>query len=459
MLSMDIVENNPFKILDHCFEDLKNFSDIGPNSWIRLSNTTGHFIITGGVWGNIPGMQSMAATYRGEADPDQVMIANFKQFTHKITTAVLNIFSIGSATEDEEVKKKCFLMLVEAQQRFIYALKGKAKNPEGGLNGILKTYAIKKEIHQALEENISLIQSAVSKTFHNSRDWFQVEGKMCLDWSKEWGSEVKAEQAHADPSLLKYYANYTVPLAYNQARYYLPNSEWRPWDVIYTDDNGCALVLGGLPSIIHTLSGDTVRDDLKDFQTAGIKSILSVVEHFEMCSPGWVIDPISPEVWKENDIHQLELAVPDFGTTCLATIEKGVDFIHSEMDQGRSVYAHCKAGRGRSYMLTLCYLIKYGNLSLLQAMELVKAKRPQVNLESGDEKMESLHQFAYIYDPSFEYDPKFKLSTANAEGEAADEGFALLEVKMDPTEDQSEDANLIPQGPSGNPPSENCIVS
>lgn len=453
-------EYNPFEELDHCFQDLNNFASIGPNSWIRLSKKTGHFIQTGGIWGNLPGIQSLAATYRGEADPDCVMLENFQLFTDKITQAVLEIFKIGSMTEREDSRKMCFLKLVEAQQRFFYALRGKAKNPEGGLNGILATYAANPEIHESLSANINNIKIAVAEAFSKSRMWFDVDGRISLDWSKEWNSDEVNTQDPEAPSTWKYYTSYTIPLAYNQASYYLPNSNWRPWDVVYTHDNECKLVLGGLPCVINNLkSGETVRDDLKDFLEVGINSILSVVERFEMSSPGWVIDPITPEVWEKNGINQLELPVPDFGTTGLAAIEKGIDYIHQELSAGRSVYVHCKAGRGRSYMLVVCYLVKYGNLSLKQAMELVKARRPQVNLESGDEKMGSIHQFAYIYDPSFEYDPKFKLSTAKTEGKITEEGFTLLEATVDVGEDLPEQVESMPQSTDEGPTKENCIVS
>lgn len=436
----------PSDELNDCFIDLFNFAAIGPNSWITLCNKTNHFIQTGGVWGSIPGMQTLARTY--EIDPDFKMLEDFGQFTYKITRAVSYIFQLGRTNKDTKIKRSCFLRIVMVYQFFNYAYKGWPDNSEGGLRGILKTYAAKNEIYEPLRNHIGRIQEVITTNFKKARDWYKIDGKVCLDWSKE--SNVKnQEEASKAPSYWKYYTNYTIPLACNQACYYLPGSNWRPWDVIYSDHNGCKLVLGDLPSTIQ-FQGAIVRDDLKDFKEAGIGSILSVVEHFEITSPGWVIDPISPEIWQANGINQLELPVPDFNTTDLATIEKGVDYIHSEMSQGRSVYVHCKVGRGRSYMLTVCYLMKHVNLSLQEAMKLIKEKRPQVNLDSSDDKMLSIHLFACIYDPAFVYDSKMNLETADPKVDAPKE-FELLEVTVETAEEEAFE--------SQDPPQKNCIVS
>ncbi len=48
--------------------------------------------------------------------------------------------------------------------------------------------------------------------------------------------------------------------------------------------------------------------------------------------------------------------------------------------RGELVYVHCKAGRGRSTTLVLCYLVKEFGMTPAAALEMVRAKRHQVRL-------------------------------------------------------------------------------
>ena len=41
---------------------------------------------------------------------------------------------------------------------------------------------------------------------------------------------------------------------------------------------------------------------------------------------------------------------------------------------------HCKAGRGRSTTVVLCYLIKHKGMAPLEALAMVRGKRPQIHL-------------------------------------------------------------------------------
>ena len=52
-------------------------------------------------------------------------------------------------------------------------------------------------------------------------------------------------------------------------------------------------------------------------------------------------------------------------------------------ERGELTYVHCKAGRGRSTTLVLCYLIRQMRMSPDEAFEFVRTKRPQVCLAEG----------------------------------------------------------------------------
>ena len=55
-----------------------------------------------------------------------------------------------------------------------------------------------------------------------------------------------------------------------------------------------------------------------------------------------------------------------------------LEHIHKSLSSGETVLVHCFAGMSRSATIVACYLIKYTNMSLLNAIEFIKTKRPIV---------------------------------------------------------------------------------
>ncbi|GJY21234.1 putative dual specificity protein phosphatase DSP8 [Tanacetum coccineum] len=64
-------------------------------------------------------------------------------------------------------------------------------------------------------------------------------------------------------------------------------------------------------------------------------------------------------------------------------IFQAVEFIHRNASAGKTTYVHCKAGRGRSTTIVLCYLVKYKQMTPVAAYEYVKSIRPRVRLASS----------------------------------------------------------------------------
>lgn len=64
----------------------------------------------------------------------------------------------------------------------------------------------------------------------------------------------------------------------------------------------------------------------------------------------------------------------------LVDINQATDFIHRNASCGKITYIHCKAGRGRSTTIVLCYLVKYKNMTPAAAFEHVRSKRARVLL-------------------------------------------------------------------------------
>nr|CAB3495252.1 unnamed protein product [Digitaria exilis] len=90
------------------------------------------------------------------------------------------------------------------------------------------------------------------------------------------------------------------------------------------------------------------------------------------------------------------LYAPSFVNLCEAA-----DFIHSKnllnispdvtlyegnALSGKLTYVHCKAGRGRSTTVVICYLVQYKNMTPAEAYEHVRLRRPRVLLASAQWK-------------------------------------------------------------------------
>ena len=78
-------------------------------------------------------------------------------------------------------------------------------------------------------------------------------------------------------------------------------------------------------------------------------------------------------------IEQLRVPTIDFTAPSLASIQLGVAFIQQHVEQGHNVYVHCKAGRGRSATVALCWLMAHRDMTPEQAQEHLLAKRPHVH--------------------------------------------------------------------------------
>jgi atypical dual specificity phosphatase len=117
------------------------------------------------------------------------------------------------------------------------------------------------------------------------------------------------------------------------------------------------VLLGALP----------VASDAPAFQKMGITGVINMCEEY----PG----PLA--AYTQHGIEQLHLPTIDFVPPSDADVRRGVDFIEAHRARGGKVYVHCKAGRGRSATVVLCYLIARGH-SLEGGAQLMREKRPQI---------------------------------------------------------------------------------
>ncbi|KAK8474751.1 hypothetical protein V6N11_008836 [Hibiscus sabdariffa] len=61
-------------------------------------------------------------------------------------------------------------------------------------------------------------------------------------------------------------------------------------------------------------------------------------------------------------------------------------FIHENASVGKTTYVHCKAGRGRSTTIVLCYLVEHRHMTPDAAYEYVRSIRPRVLLAPAQQQ-------------------------------------------------------------------------
>ncbi len=141
------------------------------------------------------------------------------------------------------------------------------------------------------------------------------------------------------------------------------NLNW--WDSI-TD----SIILGALP----------LTSDHCNKIAMQANAILSIVEKLELRGIGFFADPITEKDWKEKNMEQKIISVVDRAAPSQEQIKEGVEFIYQNVLNRQKIYVHCKAGKGRSATVVICYLIHHQKLTFNDAFNFVKKCRPVVNL-------------------------------------------------------------------------------
>lgn len=138
-------------------------------------------------------------------------------------------------------------------------------------------------------------------------------------------------------------------------------SEFRWWDRV--DE---FLLLGAVP-----FPTDVLR--LKDL---GVCGVITLNESYETLVP--------TSLYHAHGIDHLVLPTRDYlFAPSLTDICYAVNFIHEKSCLGRTTYVHCKAGRGRSTTIVLCYLVQHKQMTPEGAYDYVRSIRPRVLLASS----------------------------------------------------------------------------
>jgi atypical dual specificity phosphatase len=121
--------------------------------------------------------------------------------------------------------------------------------------------------------------------------------------------------------------------------------------------------------------------DLRSLHDQGVRAIISLTEQ-----PLTSFKSISPDVFAALDLTYLHIPVPDQHPPTIEQARTIIQFIEQMRAQQRAVLVHCHAGIGRTGTILHLYYIAQG-LSVDQAREQVKLRRPQSTLLSDEQKV------------------------------------------------------------------------
>ncbi|XP_052183837.1 phosphatidylglycerophosphate phosphatase PTPMT2-like [Diospyros lotus] len=135
-------------------------------------------------------------------------------------------------------------------------------------------------------------------------------------------------------------------------------AEFRWWDEIDQ-----YLLLGAVP----------FPKDVPRLKQLGVGGVITLNEPYETLVP--------TSLYHAHGIDHLVIPTRDYlFAPSFVDIDRAVDFIHQNASCGKTTYVHCKAGRGRSTTIVLCYLVVFKDMSPASALEYVRSKRPRVLL-------------------------------------------------------------------------------
>ncbi|KAI7737926.1 hypothetical protein M8C21_027392 [Ambrosia artemisiifolia] len=192
-------------------------------------------------------------------------------------------------------------------------------------------------------------------------------------------------------------------LFYNVVRNKI-QSEFRWWDRVDQ-----FVLLGAVP----------FPADVLHLKELGVCGVVTLNESYETLVP--------TTLYHAHGIDHLVIPTRDYlFAPSYDDICKAVQFMHENASVGKATYVHCKAGRGRSTTIVLCYLVKHKQMTPDAAYEYVKSIRPRVRLASS--QWRAVQDYYYLdrvkKQPNFEpFDDAAVVLVAESDLEGYNESF------------------------------------
>jgi atypical dual specificity phosphatase len=157
------------------------------------------------------------------------------------------------------------------------------------------------------------------------------------------------------PKKLVYYTTLLADMA-------MHNAITRPWWTKITDK----IILGAMPF--------RDRDHIKKLKELGVTGVITLNRMYEL-QPNLIGTPIMPHQWFDKGIDICYKPVDDYDAPTFFDLTDCMNFI----DKHETVYIHCKAGKGRSAIVVMNYLMTRHEMTITQAHEFVKSKRSYIS--------------------------------------------------------------------------------
>jgi hypothetical protein len=93
------------------------------------------------------------------------------------------------------------------------------------------------------------------------------------------------------------------------------------------------------------------------------------IQHILCCCDG--IKEAYPKLFTYKTLKLLDIPTEDISRY----FEEAADYIHGALSKEQKVLVHCFAGKSRSATIMISYLIKYRNMTVDEALQLIRKKR------------------------------------------------------------------------------------
>lgn len=142
------------------------------------------------------------------------------------------------------------------------------------------------------------------------------------------------------------------------------------------------------------LSAIPLVQHIPQLKEEGITHVITIVEDFEL--ERGMVHPVTPELWRQHGIEQLQARVQDRTAVPPETLRKIANYIARVRRENADAkfLVHCKAGRGRSATVVVADQLTQKNGSVEDIPEecrSLKAIRPYVHVNEKQQK--SLYQY------------------------------------------------------------------